>query len=167
MLMFVWCHHHPVMRNSHAPSAAGLESTVSIGVRICSMDKKMGNTDCEVERILKMHKVCIKTGSSECCYWCFSEFCWKVCRKHTCLKCLWLQFASVLRELASHVNKGNPDVKYTLFKEERDDKVNVIWEGKCILTCQFYFPSLFWATSKSSKTKNDLSAYVLKTFISQ
>ena len=142
--MFAWHSCHLEVRNSHAPSASVLESTDSIGVRICSIDntKKMGNTDWEVERILKMHKIHIKTRSSKC-YCCFSEFCWRVFRTHTSLKCLCLWFASVLRDLTFHVNTVNPGMKCTAYKEEREDRVNVIWEGKCIVTCQFCSPSLF------------------------
>lgn len=142
--MFAWCSCHLYVRNSHAPSASALESTDSISVRICSIDntKKMGSTDCEVGRILKMHQIHSKARTSKC-YWCFSEFCWRVFRMHTWLKSSWLWFVSVLVELTFHVNKVNLGMKCTAYKEEREDRVNVIWEGKCIETCQFCSTSLF------------------------
>lgn len=81
-----------------------------------------------------MHKIHIKTRSSKCyCY--FPEFCWRIFRRHTWLKCLWLWFLSVLRDLTLRVSKVDPGMKCTAYREEGEHRVNVTWEGKCIVTC--------------------------------
>lgn len=125
--MFAWHSSLLEVRNTHSPSASVLGSTDSICVRICSIDntkKKWGSKTVKLKRILKMHKIHIETRTRKC--YCCSEFCWRVLRTYTWLKCLWLPFASVLRDLTFCINMFNPGMKCTVYKEVMEDVINVI-----------------------------------------
>lgn len=106
----------------------------------------------KLKRILKTHKIHIATRANKL-YSC-SEFCWRVLRTYTWLKCLWLPFVECAQ--GSHIfNTFNLGMKCTVCKKVMKDMINVIWEAKCILTCQLSSLSLFWASSKSCKPKKD------------